>query len=321
MALVDLLQIAKQASRNTDVPLYSRFVNFDGETIRACNGRVFCSLDYPSDLHGAVNVYVLESILSKIENPVIDSFTIKDGNFHTNIVVEEMVFPSVVLPDRPSIEIDEVLYNTIKRALKYTKAKDDMLSYVGIRQDGVYSSDRHYRVFRDYRWKYGGPSILINSTIFKSIQIGYRIFAYEGNTYVVFDDGYFVFTMDKLSVFDEFPFNRIAELTKKTDKQEFLCNSAQVTDAVKRVSPILSGEQKDAVTISNEKKRIVVFAESTINGTSYVELDSSIDTKFTTTMSADIFKDIPFDFDIFIDPKSTDMYLHSETASLTLVGG
>ena len=66
--ILQKLQILKIGALNKDYPVYAQYLNSKDGLLQTCNGREFVQVECELPFDGLVNIFVLESVLSKVED-------------------------------------------------------------------------------------------------------------------------------------------------------------------------------------------------------------------------------------------------------------
>lgn len=301
----ELINIAKIGSSNATYPAYAPYVTFTGEEMVTCNDSIYVSLDYPSEFKGSTNIFVLSSILEKVENPAVivnkDKMVIKEGSFKTTLPMMDIQPKYLKFPETlKTIEITPTLYDVIKLALKFTNNKLAAYKYIALNKRGVYATDGSRGFVYTTPLNLESP-IFLDSSILKALTPGCQIGSLDGNVYVMLEYGFVVFTISMLSITHEYPFEKIDALTKMDDRYLPLISRGDLTPAIDKISPILFSEKRRICIFNNSKQQLTISAESAANGESQVSIDSLLSEDYKSVVSIDLLQNIPDTFTLYVN--------------------
>lgn len=315
--LLMIMKTLKAGASNDAYPIYSPYLYSDGKSVSTCNTSTFVRihLTKPLPFKGYVNIFILEEVLNLVGEDMTveviepkgdepEILRIRSGSYKTDLnLLQNLGMPDMEQPNfTKSIQLNEETLAVWRYALQYVGRES--LSPLYIDKEGLCASDG-YRIFINVTQHDLVGKLSLNKKIMNFLKEQYSIMADEkGNVNVGFSNGFAIFTTDSL---DFYPYDRIRDFMNTTKTNvNLLCNIGLLRDCAEKVSPIFHGEAEQYCTITNLNKKMVVKAESKINGTAEVEVDSMSDTEFKLVFNLKNIKNTPFDFDCFINKERQD---------------
>jgi len=325
--LIELLPILRFGTDKKSYPIYASYISSVGASVRVCNDLFFIKADAEVPFYGNVNYFVLESILKTRENMECNDsetiITITDNkNFNSKIPKMPMDIPDLPRPSTATLVLSHEMIESIKLASLFTGK--DLYSNVLLFNGGILASDK-LRIY------YNPIELNLESTIslnHKVIQFiatladKYTVGLSEKDVLCIdFGRGYALCPPESNS---EYPYSKIVEFVDNMSQiVTDLCPVDQLLKALKDTSPVFFGETSNAVFLDNDNHGLDVIASSPLNGEIKVGLESLIQKQFKTQFQASMFKSIPSDYMVAIDPANPNKLFLKTTfdkSSIVLMG-
>ena len=333
--IIDILSKLKTGASNNTFPIYAQYLNSNNGQVTTCNGDTYICLNYELPFTNCVNLNVLYNILRSLTNTDIEVEIFNEDNkivvYSTNyktqltqITPESMKFPnlsfdSMMMVGENAIQLDEDILNSIKYSLLFTGT--EIYSYSLLHSNGICATNKA-KVFL-----YREPLNL--STNYK-IKIDKKIASFltpdsiigvseEGNVYVQRPDGYCIFVVDTR----DYPLDSILKFTdkKESEADNKIVNSAIFSDCIGKLMPIFHNESMTYVTLTNKNNNLSISATTAINGTTKLFYDSLSDIETSILMDISNFKNILFDYDLYLKKEeATEAVLKNENSLILILG-
>jgi len=316
--VLPLLKIG--AGRGT-YPIYCQYINSKDGKVSTCNGDEYVSVDQTLPFQGSINIFVLEDILknfdefaTKVKN---GKLIISSGSYSSFLNIADFDFPVLKMPKIRMLTIDEDLLRILKEASNFVGK--DIYESVCITGTSIVATNRN-RVFFHKRDTAVKEPIFLTRRMLSMLASNCKIGTQDNKIIISFDGGYIIAIG---RIMDDFPLSKIEEFIEASKKGMVkLCNIAYMQDAKKKLSPIFFGELEQWISLKNNKKKLMLLAESNTNGTAEVVIPSEIEDKFGIDINANILKDVAIDFDVYVNLNRLDkLYLTNDETELVLMGG
>jgi hypothetical protein len=322
--LLNFVKLLKVAVSNDNYPLYSSYLFSDGKTVRTCNNTAYVSLNYKAPFKGCVNFYVLEDILNNIGEDAEyyqkdNQLKIVSGSYENFLNIMDFDFPDLNLPEGVElIDLTEEDLNMWRFATKY--CGKESLSPLYVDGEGTLATDGS-RIFLNHKKWSIGNKLALTPKILSFVRPEFKLGADDrGNINIVFNGGYAKFIADKLDFYLD---DRIRKFVNESSKDvKLLCNVAVLRDCAEKLAPIFHGEIESVANISNKDNKLEIIATSSVNGRSNVIINSELKEEFAINMNLRFFGNIPFNFDVYVNPSKDDrLFLQDENGSRVVLMG
>jgi hypothetical protein len=315
----EILSFLKLGSSNKDYPVFAQFMHSDGETLSTCDQQLYIKWNYPIDFKGDINIFMLERILSNLSEYELgvknNKIIIKGDGTKYDLPISNYNFPTLDIEPEKEIVISEELYETMKFALAFTGS--DIYNNIYISGYCLVAADTK-RVFFHSFDSGNIPTMLINKRIFSLLKEGVKIGVKEDKIKIQYSDGYAIGLSTKP---ENYPIDKINSFIKNnTQNLKLLENVALIKNAVSKVTPIFSGEKASIIHIHNDNKKCKVIAESGLNGIAESEFSSLLEDRFDIDFNTEFFKNIPFDYDVFINDNNKIICRNDEGSIIIMKG-
>lgn len=301
--LKSVLKLLKVGASKEKIPFYQSYLSSNKGRLKTCNNEVYISLDKFLDFKGDTNIYVLDSIINKIDDEFeltqVNDTTLKiiSGNFESELVIEEAGFPEKEKPNVPLSIVTEDFLQLAKLAFKFTGVHVGQHVYVGNEFLCSYTGEQVFFAYHDLNIE---TPVLISKNVFQTLAPGTSIGITEYNTVVDYGFGYGIFTSDLIT---QYPIDKLTEfMDTSTSNLIDIVAAEDLKKAVDKVSTVFHGERKQVASFINAENNLRVEAESVINGRSQIDIDSMSDTEFNISFDLSFLKNVPDDFMICINP-------------------
>lgn len=301
--LKSVLKLLKVGASKEKIPFYQSYLSSDKGRLKTCNNEVYISLDKFLDFKGDTNIYVLDSIINKIDDEFeltqVNDTTLKiiSGNFESELVIEEAGFPEKEKPNVPLSIVTEDFLQLAKLAFKFTGVHIGQHVYVGNEFLCAYTGEQVFFAYHDLNIE---TPVLISRNVFQTLAPGTSIGITEYNTVVDYGFGYGIFTSDLIT---QYPIDKLTEfMDASTSNLIDIVVAEDLKKAVDKVSTVFHGERKSVASFINAENNLRIEAESVINGRSQIDIDSMSDTEFNISFDLSFLKNVPDDFMICVNP-------------------
>ena len=325
--LIEILPFLKYGVDKKSYPIYASYLSSVGSRVKVCNDIFYIEADAEVPFYGNVNFFVLESVLKTRENlECIDSDTIvsltDNKNFNSKLPKMPLDFPELNRPNLKYLVLSREMIESIKLASLFTGT--DMYSSVMLFEKGIIASDKLRMYYNPIDLDLESL-VSLNKKVIQFISLlaeKYTIGLSEKEVLCIdFGRGYALCPPETNT---EYPYTKIVEFVNSLSQSVTdLCKVDELLKALKDASPVFFGETSNAVFLDNDNRGLDVIASSPLNGEIKVGLESLIQKQFKTQFQASMFKSIPSDYVVSIDPENPNkLFLKTafDKSSIVLMG-
>ena len=312
----DIFKLLKVGVTKSDYPIFGQYVNSTGKQLQTYNKSALVCVDYELPFKGSTSFFILENLLSNINDPIIKQkdniIYIEAENLKSKLIIDDVGFPIVPKYNyNDGLVIDDELLYMLNFATKFVN-KEGILNYVVLTDRGIIATDRK-RLFcfnNSYNIK---NNIFVNKRIINSLQENYEI-NFDDNVYVKFNNGYMIFEVDTIV---DYPIDKLYNIILESSNNiTKLCSMSYIKDAIQKVSSILFNESFKYITLFNKNNKLTVHAESS-DGEASVEYESSLKGKFEIQLDINYLNDIGIDYDIYTTGNKS-IYLKNNNCEIVI---
>jgi len=324
MDLKEGMKVLSLANSKGPHPVYAEYIKSDGEKLISCDDNTYISIDYEAPFIGTVNAFVLNSFLKKNLSFEIEKtdegLLLKNNGYKTTLIVDDFIdIPEVTINNiEYEVEVTKEMIDALNLAYRFVG--NDNMEYIYVGNNKICASDLSRLIMIEGVY-ITDEAFLIDKKILQALIPGCKIGkdSETGSTYVKWDFGYGIFTVDEISTY---PFDKLFSFYDKAcETRELLCNVASIKEAVDNVSHIFYGENETVIQIKNNNYKMIISAESALNGVVKKEFESLYEGKASLRVDVNNFKNIPLNLDVFISlsSKMDTLVLDDDDSCLTKI--
>jgi hypothetical protein len=303
--ILQKIQMLKVGALNSDYPVYAQYLNSQDGLLQTCNGKEFVQVEYDLPFDGLVNIFVLESVLSKVED-LEDMEMYQDGDkiyikceaFKAKLNMLDRnycKFPYLTFKKFDSyVILTEELIETIEKAFNYIGS--NIYSYVYINNKAIIASDMQKAFMSPVELDLKFP-IGVNKTIIPLLSPGTKLGLSNDNIIVYYDEhNYAIFS--GLIPIKDYPADKLSEFVVLSRSDTQLCNMLPIMSAIHKITAVLHNEKLKMINFNHNGSGIMsVSTTSEMNGISdyQVNIGNDID-KFNINMDLNHINKITSDY-------------------------
>ena len=327
--LKEYLPLLSHGSSNSDYPPFSRYIYSDGKYIHTYNNSVYVRVKLILPFTGFVNIYILTDILNKMDagelQCSIDNRVLKlyDNSFKSNLNIEAFNPPdySLVvsrLDDLKFIKVDDDLLDSLKTGVKFSSPADPDKMYVIVRDGETFSTNGGMAFYYEKNYDIK-DAVFVNSKILSILDDSCEIATMDYYTIVKSGDILFIFILNKIS----WSLSTIRNMYEKCyDNLEYICDFADLKNAVSRLNSLSYGEQEFYVNLDITPGMITVSYSSAINGSASVSTKSETVAEKNLIINGQFLKKISVsDYKVYLSDGLKDgIVLHNDKYFSFIIG-
>jgi hypothetical protein len=308
------LAISKIATTKKDYPICGSYVVSEKGKVVSSDASSYISLDATFPFEGAVNIFVLESLLNKCSGDMEleqqeSEIKIKFDNINTIINIGIGIsIPSLSCPDVSKVSLTPEIISNLKTAVKFV-GKDNLYQnvYFG---DGILCATDRERVYLYKDETINSVPVMLSPKIISLLTETIQLGSIKGAIVLSWDKteetgaGYGLFSTTQVSGFSTDKIIKFVDNSKENLK--FLCNFAVLKDALDKVKVMCVGEEDPVLQIKNEEGRLEITGGSYLNGFMKASYESGLKEKFEIELSFNLFSSISIDYDVYINLNQQD---------------
>ncbi len=332
--ILQKIQMLKVGALNRDYPIYAQYLNSQDGLLQTCNGKEFVQVEYELPFDGLVNIFVLENVLSKVEDledmemyQDDDKIHIKCEAFKTTLNMLSRYdnsgksrFPVLSFKKFKSyIVLTEELIETIGKAFDYIG--NNIYQYVYIDHKSIIASDMYKAFMSPVELECKSP-IGINKTIYPLLVPGTKLGVdSEDNIIVYYDENNYAIFSGLIPI-SEYPAESLSEFVASNRSELKLCNMLPVMSAIYKITAVLHNERLKIINFNHDGTGVMsVSTVSEMNGRSDYKVSISDDIgEFSMNIDLNHINKITSDYNMYYTAVRGEVYFNNGTDEIAVIG-
>ena len=310
--MINVLNKFNLVCKNSEYPIYAPFLHSEGGILYANNGTSFLKVNCKTEFEGNINFFNLYPAIKNLSYYTIEQkknkLHITSDNFQTDLkMLNRLEVPNILLPDIPFYTLSEDIIQYIKYAFNFTSPSGDN-EYVYVSHNYIYGLSNN-RLFLANLDTGINTRFFISKDVLPFLIKDCQINIENNNIFIKYSDldGY---SSIKVPQIYESKLDTIKDYIQRTENGAFfLCDVSFIKDAISKVDHIFLNEKEKNISFENKDNKLIIYANSNINGVASYEIESGIGEEFKLEIDSTLFNFVPLSYKVYVNLNNLDRVL------------